>query len=177
LLIWDVETQATTKVHQAMVGNLVEPATITPQFSGYAESQIKELSNQVRDLGSNVSTIMLAQKNLQPLNQSQNSDPRNNGHESHPRQGTAEPISTCRYCEVLHHNTDRSATATATAITNLTKKDFHHTHFQFLTRDERRYVLPPNGCLQWLHTPMEIRLQAVSKKPSVCSICLCVPSR
>jgi hypothetical protein len=96
LLIWDVETQSTTKVHQAMVGNLVEPATVTPQFSWYAESQIKELSNQVRDLGSDMSTIMIAQKNLQPLNQSQNNEPGNNGHESHPGQGTAEPIFSCR---------------------------------------------------------------------------------
>ena len=30
LLIWDVETQATTKVHQAMVGTLAEPVTAVP---------------------------------------------------------------------------------------------------------------------------------------------------
>ena len=30
LLIWDVETQATTKVHHAMVGTLVEPVTAVP---------------------------------------------------------------------------------------------------------------------------------------------------
>jgi hypothetical protein len=55
-----------------------------------------------------------------------------------------------------------SCATTQTAITTLTNQDFNHTHYQFTTKDKKRFILPPNGCLQWIHTPMETRIKAVS---------------
>ena len=78
LLTWDVETQATTKVHQAMVGNLVEPATANPQIIRSSDPQIEALSNQLQNLDSNISTIMLAQKNQQTF-----SKPNQHNHSQH----------------------------------------------------------------------------------------------
>ena len=176
LLIWDVETQATTKVHQAMVGTLVEPAATTPQLSASAEAKIQQISNQVQTLGSHVS-ILLARPAPPPIHQSQTNVPRNNGHAPHPNQAEspAAKLKNCRYCILLSHNTNWASTSIATATTTLTNQDFNHTHYQFTTRDQTKYILPPNGCLQWILAPMETRIQAVSTTPSVCSVCLSVP--
>ena len=85
LLIWDVETQATTRVHQAMVGTLVEPASTTPQLSGSTEAQIQQISNQLQTLGSKVSILLARPTPNQAVPQ-------------------AEKITTCRYCILLCHN-------------------------------------------------------------------------
>ena len=86
-------------------------------------------------------------------------------------------MKTCRYCDSLAKNTNRTASEVASIITGITKRDFNITHIQFQVRNTGRWIIPPQGCLQWLHASMDDRIKSLGNKPSVCTVCLAAPGK
>ena len=153
LLVWDVETQARTNVHQAMVGVVEEQSTSAAQPALQQQQQLE-----------NIVTRILAKHTKDNKNQyeTQTTD---------RREQKAKKITDCVFCELLK-STDHATTKVADAITKL---DFDKSHYQFRTQSQDKYILPPNGCLQMITATLQNRLQAIKKKNSVCSLCLAQP--
>ena len=146
-----------------MIGSITQPDQ---------DKQLKSLTEQMAVLQVSV------HENAQQLNQ-----PPNNGrqqrqdYQTQRNPSNQDQMKTCSYCDSLAQNTNRTASEIASIITSITKKDFNITHTQFQVRHSGRWIIPPHGCLQWLHASMDDRIKSLGSKPSVCTVCLAAPSK
>ena len=138
---------------------------------------------QLEEINQKLSILFVNQSTSQPISQ-----PPNNARQHHQNHHTnrnqhpaqipnEEQMKTCRYCDSLAKNTNRSASEVASIITDITKRDFNITHSQFQVRHTGRWIIPPQGCLQWLHASMDDRIKSLGSKPSVCTVCLAAPGK
>ena len=142
LLLWEVETQASTTEHQAMIGTSSESSPTMIQSPAPAPSSQERLDSP--------STVLTAQKT---------NDRNYLANLTHP-----EKVTSCPYCEAIK-------ASKPTKLIELSAQDFNITHKQFTSRTSKQ-IIPPAECMQLLLTPFNQRVAAVSKSANVCSVCL-----